>query len=541
MKNFKWLFACCLIFGLAACVKEEFNLNQLKYELNPEFGIKLATATLNMEDLISHYDENGMIEDSAGYLSLIYRGNVTTINAQEVISVPDQFLTLHVSLTGEELGYLVAHDSVMIARLFEVDFTLDNNADVLDSMQIASADIHINSDFPAPTRGSVSILHSENDSWIWSRDFQDLQPPYAIDEDDPLTNTTLHYKTTATGASALRILYKVTIYAPVGTSIPVFQVHVSLTDINYKGIFGELEARSFSIFESEIDLDLFNSDFDATFGIADPALEFYVANSFGIQAGFEVPFISGYRHEAEVFELQNPFPDLTALVPAAPQPYEEVTANYLISNTSTNPSLSQLMLTKPQVLKTSVDANLASPEGNQSFVMDSSRLKVDMEARFPLYGFINDFHFTDTTEADFDGIAGGPDDPSEVQAATVRVHVVNQLPLDVQVQIYFLDSTMQLLDSLFQQQQPVVQSAPVNHAVSPDHPDYGRTTGTTPATTDVFMDRKKLDKLSATAYIIVDVSGSTTDNEPKNVRIFSEDNIAVALSAKAQFRLTEEE
>jgi len=138
----------------------------------------------------------------------------------------------------------------------------------------------------------------------------------------------------------------------------------------------------------------------------------------------------------------------------------------------------------------------------------------------------------DTTEESLADAIESADEAAFVKALDIRLVVDNGLPIDVGMQIFWLDSSYQIVDQLFESPEYVFSSAPVNHSASPEDPNFGRPVGLTRTLVEVSIPRERIEPLKRVAYMAVAVFGNTTTNGTAPIRLFSENEIHTSLAAK---------
>ena len=99
-----------------------------------------------------------------------------------------------------------------------------------------------------------------------------------------------------------------------------------------------------------------------------------------------------------------------------------------------------------------------NPDNDQTldnFITDSSRLTVDVDMEFPMYGNIGLFTLQDTFEFDFS-------EYQDVDRMKLKLTTDNGFPFEVNTQVYFLDSTNVLIDSFFVNSSTLLGAASVD-------------------------------------------------------------------------------
>lgn len=167
-------------------------------------------------------------------------------------------------------------------------------------------------------------------------------------------------------------------------------------------------------------------------------------------------------------------------------------------------------------------ANPTADPSIRGFATDSSSISVDLLVELPLYGRANNFTVYDTIDLDLDS------GDSQVSSASFRLHTENELPVDINTQVYFTDSNFNIIDSLNSAfNTPIIASAPID--------SDGNSIGMTEASTDFEITEDRYSRIADQATkILLKAAISTTDDGIKSVRIHADDDFTMKLGVKAR-------
>jgi hypothetical protein len=209
---------------------------------------------------------------------------------------------------------------------------------------------------------------------------------------------------------------------------------------------------------SSIELEMFDSDmFDGTIRFANPQINFNVANSFGVPVEANIERFIAYNSDGDSIELA---------MDAEVNPYRfayPTLAEYGVVKNSTwainsdNTNISDFMAFMPNSIQYNMKAisNPDGPSAAYNFVSDSSKMDIDIEFILPVW-FRADFALNDTVEFDMADIGEYSD---KIKQANVFLTVNNGLPIDIELQVYYLDSLFNHVDTLFRpNQQPLIEA-----------------------------------------------------------------------------------
>jgi hypothetical protein len=162
-----------------------------------------------------------------------------------------------------------------------------------------------------------------------------------------------------------------------------------------------------------------------------------------------------------------------------------------------------------------------------NFITDSSKFSVEVLLELPLHGYASFLSLGDTLPFSL-GINYPSGSEVYAESATFVVNAYNGFPIDAALQLYFVDSSGVILDSLFYSgEQSVFEAGSVGPAPAL------RVTSTRHTVTEVYVDRARLDKLGAATEIII--RGTLTSaNNPALVKIYSDYTLELKLAVRAE-------
>lgn len=93
---FKTAFFCtCIltvILSFQSCVKEKIDVTKSgNSSINPQYAGALVYSSLTLADIMKKTNNNGQIvADSTGFLTLVYKGNLFSLPAAQLATIPAQ-------------------------------------------------------------------------------------------------------------------------------------------------------------------------------------------------------------------------------------------------------------------------------------------------------------------------------------------------------------------------------------------------------------------------------------------------------------------
>ncbi|MEM8909974.1 MAG: hypothetical protein AAGD05_19145, partial [Bacteroidota bacterium] len=183
-----------------------------------------------------------------------------------------------------------------------------------------------------------------------------------------------------------------------------------------------------------------------------------------------------------------------------------------------NSNIDVLLGEGPVAIDYDVDAS-TNPDGDtelRGFVTDSSFYKVSVDVDLPLYGWATDFSVTDTFSLDLSNL-------ERVDYAEFKLVSENSMPVAIGVQGYFLDEAGQVLDSLFNDAQRIIQGAPVDAE--------GYSTGIQETVTYADFPKGQYAIIQPAANLVVVATFFTTTDGAQSVRIQDDQSVQIKLGA----------
>ena len=156
----------------------------------------------------------------------------------------------------------------------------------------------------------------------------------------------------------------------------------------------------------------------------------------------------------------------------------------------------------------SVLVNAPGLTGADIWGFDTSSFSIEPSLEIPLDFNLNHFFYRDTIPQDFSGL----ENAGILKDLTFRIELANDFPLELKVQLYFLDRNHKAIDSLFSQ--PTIVEAARTSSADGKTISAGKTQ---PTPLFVAVDESRLNKISGTRYICIDAR-ATSNNRQALVR-----------------------
>jgi hypothetical protein len=287
-----------------------------------------------------------------------------------------------------------------------------------------------------------------------------------------------------------------------------------------KGFFGQV---TLPIPESEVPIGLFGNVKAGDIIITNPSIQFLLRNSFGFPVSVLVSPISVTSNELGVIPVTGTFfgSPIPIAFPSIQQVGSSDTTRVRID--AANSNIVNVFSSAPRKLNYGLQLTTNEPNINaEHFILDTSVIKVDARVTLPAEGLIRIFNLADTFDLSLEdaGI-----EEKNLRQALLRVYMENSFPLDVDVQVYFLDSGVVPVDSLLNAEARVITSGITNA--------NGIVTTATIRTTDIAISPQKFGVLKRAKRIVVSGRVKTTNNGNQIIKIYDESRLVVRLGLQA--------
>jgi hypothetical protein len=220
-----------------------------------------------------------------------------------------------------------------------------------------------------------------------------------------------------------------------GTDLNV-TVSFSGMDFNHIiGFFGDQVAypAAQSIEVPTLGTSLHNS---GTISFANPTIDFIVTNDYGVPLTVSFSSLDAKKTGATLVMQTSPASPIPITAPA--------TLGSSAATTVPVTNVKSVIDFKPTSFyyKVSGHINTGLTSGT-NFMADTSKMRVRMHIQVPFYGKASNIILRDTIDVGLNDV-----DQLKIDSATLKVNVINELPLDAKLQFVLMDESNHFLDSL---------------------------------------------------------------------------------------------
>ncbi|MEO5570308.1 MAG: hypothetical protein ABIT08_14030 [Bacteroidia bacterium] len=518
-------FSLVVALAFQSCVKDDLDFKKLKpSNYSPELAMPLAYTSLTIQDLMKNESDSGiLVVDQNNFCTLIYSGKALQMRASEMISVPDQDVTQTVLLNDSIATLLNQIGTITFSYSQNIDFSMSQGIQ-LDSMFLKSGmmNTHFKSRIPADITITVTIPTLTLNGNAFSESFE-LNYTGSLPVTSQIGNSMDNYKMDLTNGgiahNQLKVNYTVAV-TTTGTLIhgsDNLDIDFHFKNPKYSKLFGYFGQQTMLSPQDTINISLFNATGGGAFKIANPEIKVDFVNSFGFPVRAKIIEMKGMNGNLTGFVVASGIPDpLPIISPNISQIGQQLTGSFTMNKSNSN--VQALITTQPKYI-ISRTQNEINPDGNtgENFVLDTSKLTINMEVKLPLYGTAKDFILNDTVNFNLNNI-------QNIQSLMIRTRLENGFPFDTKFQVYFTDENYKVLDSLVYGDLLLMPSASVD-AVS------GRVISSTTKTTDHTLDRSRILKIMNAKKLILQSGVTSANNGTANVKIYADYKFNVNLGA----------
>lgn len=536
-----FILAAFILAAFTSCIKDEAEFSDFAFSASPEWGIPLARLSLSAERVIDHFDKDGLVftgED--GMVRIIYADTLQPINADDYLNLPDQSFGTGFQLETGELSTLISEGSVSISQLRTFSFE-SSEGDRLDSLRFNDGVFRlvVQSSGSFPVSGSVHVLAPDSEEVLYQVDFTDSTLPVYVEQEQSLSNTLLEFVNDGNTENGLRIGYDLNFTYDDNGSNTELEILLEWIDFGIESAGGFIAPRTFDLEDSGIDITMFDNIGHTEVRIEDPRINFYFENGFGLGVALNIHELFGMNAEGESLTVPGANISLIPQLMPAPEAGQLAVSQFTIDNSLMTPSITDFLAFAPNFVTGDFSLTV-NPDANESvFISSGASLLAAYEVDIPVYGSLANFSLVDTAAIGLTDIVADAEEVGEVTGVDLRLVVNNGLPLDALLQIVFVDSLYQPVDSLFEGQTTVFGSAPLELSVPEGSPNYGRAIGFTNTILEFPISKERLLALDPVRYIIVRVKGHTTSNGEHPIRLFAQDRFDTYVGAKIKLQVDE--
>ena len=528
-KSFAGLLLSIILFS---CNKgEQVDLSTLQTYHN--VAIPLISAEIDVEDMLQGDTGNIISTGNNGELFLAYVTPTTTINAGEIVDIPDQSFSVSVNPAPSTLPVFTGSVNFQDTNVNAFSFP---NGEELTSIVFSQGILTINivNDLSHEVVLSITIPSLVDDLGNSYNDNLVANANNSAVTQANLSNYTFDLTKGANGYNDMVVYLDVTINGS-GSPINVsdnLSFSFSMDNLEFEAIYGDLKYQQFDLGSVPLEIDIFkNSENAIDFLLTNPEIKHTIQNSFGFKANMGMQQM--YYEDLQGVFLADILYDSSAsgnlqaapfYFPTIQQPIVEGdSVTSILSMNASNSSIDQLINATPKQIISNpvVVVNADSTITNNNFVLSSSEISVSTEITLPLEGYAGGWQMGDTIPFDFkvDELFTSE---TEISEAVIKFVTTNGWPLEVTF-------TLKLLDSVYNELSSIADSTVVIQSGNLDA--NGRVESSSVTISELACDEGCVDNLNETKHVILLVTASTSDyNNQQSVKIYNDYKLGLSMA-----------
>lgn len=514
------LYTLTAILALAtilSCVdRSDYELDEIN--LTPSIALPLVTGSFAMSDLLEHIDATHVKVYPDGLVYFVYKEGLETDNITDMFNIPDKSVTISFPLPGVTLPPTtqdIKSDSVI--RI--VDFGM--GPEQVDEVKIKAGQVSY----------STSIVPSSSNLDYEIRiTLSTFKSPAGVSLNTAIKGSgVIDLKDYVMGLDDNKFTLKAvliikkhssSVTIPPGASI---NFSLGFRDIDFRHIKGFFGEQSTTLAPAAIDLHNFGNMFEgAEVFAAQPKLTISILNENGVPCLANFSTLEARKEGAAPLKiLLNPANPVSLNFPTV----MGKTASTVISIANVNDLISY----SPTSLHYQVGATINKGlTGGENFVIDTSRMRLDFSVEVPMYGHASNIRLADTVDIDLQ-----EQENSEITKASLKLKIVNEMPLEGDVQFYLMNEDYDFLDKLLDDdQKSILHGSEVDSG--------GEVTKPGVYDNSLDLSQEKVQNIFKAKHLIIEIvlqTSRTATGAPQNVKFKVDQTIGIDAGILADFKL----
>ena len=487
---------------------ESYNLTNIE----AEFGVPLFSTSFNMNDILENFEDQSSIElGPDGLIILRYQGDVAARSSDDIFKVVLD------TINGLPVPIFDTLISIGIGTPNGIDLDFAKLKSGFLQWGFSSAheeDVSVTLKFPKLTKDGVSFETTLPGAYGGST------PVAGISGQLNLTGYELDVEN-----DSVEVRYQA-FRQTSGFNDTVSAVFVIFNDVQSSYVEGFLGSDLYEFERDTIFIDFFENWTRGEVYFVDPKINVTVTNSFGIPVRSDTKVLDIFTFNGGVLPLESQFVDdgIDFAYPSLDEVGEYKVTQFSFNNTNSN--IVDIISAGPVAVDYHLDA-IPNPDSLTTltgFLTDTSNFVAQVDVELPLYGSTFGFGVFDTISVDtFDfnidlGAYG------EADYAEFKLVAENEMPLDIHLEFQFADANGQVLTSLFEGEERIINAAGVD--------GEGNVIQTTRKETFARMENEQFEQLTKTKFLYLVTSFSTNNEGTTNVKILASQGVELGMGLK---------
>ena len=307
------------------------------------------------------------------------------------------------------------------------------------------------------------------------------------------------------------------------------EINSSFLDMGFYSLFGFVDPNEVVSESGVLDIPIYSDVPELTnLKLADPRINIFTESSLGIPFELEVDSViaTAENGSTETLEFYEGHPFIIP-APTIDLLGETAYGEFHINNQTSN--FQDLLNIAPHTLSYRVTGDIGSQSQNH-FLLDTSRFMTESEFMLPLDLSFSEYALVDTLEFEVgeEGL-----DTSIVKDVVISLSTVNELPIELGMQVYLLDETYMVLDTVFDGDPVFLTSSAVD--------SEGRLLSASEDSNSINFPAEKLGTLEQTQFIRIEARMVTSGAGDQYVKFYSDYSLDFEISFYANLRINTRE
>lgn len=509
MRKILLVFTLFATVSFSGCLKKESFTNPKVPNYQPEIGVPLIKSRLTIKDFINE-GEKGEVHlhtEPNGLYYLTYTDTAYSTTAANVVQIPDQLILvpLFPLSNNQSLNHTLQFQSQ--GTLTQADLKSGNLVMNINTTNLVE-NFTVTLTFPSILNKNTGLPFSISANSNMQANFS-LTGNFAGYDIFFDANNSFNYSISITGASTGSM-----------------SADININNLNYHVLYGSFNDIPVGVMTGENKIDIFTDILNGSIYFANPSIEFRIANSFGVPVNINKQYLTSTYQDNTTDEIDagDLEPIENKIIAPAPALGSVANTNLFVNNSnSTNEggkvSLATALSKGPRKIAYGANPILTSHPG---FIKDDSKLDIVGIVKLPFHGRVTMYAFQDTTDFNFQDI-------EELEFAEFIVGTENGLPLELNLQVYFVNSkdSYKKLDSMFVDARPLLKTPVVDSEGAIITPGIDKQV--------ILFPKEKILNIANADKILIKAAVHTTNPTIQDVKIFNHSylDLRISLHAKA--------
>ncbi len=514
-----------------SCVKDTYDFDKLVDPVwNPSLCSHVIHTTMSMKDFYGSDSSTVFLEDKDRFITLIYKNQLYSKAARDLIKISDQTFTEH--FTDFTVDFKQKDSSTTIYPK-DYGFIIPNGAEI-DSMTFDSIFLKIHYTGTIPYKGKVNAISSSITKNGKPLDMHFMYNPSSTkDTSFYLKGYTFKFDNSGFIKNKLHFVFNATAYKNSGSVTDPnkyeFDASLEFKDIRFKNMFGYLGQQTFNVLLNDLEILIYNNLTSGSYHFIDPKLFLFSRNSTGIPISVNI--------NKAIFKNKNDSLQLNSILLQQPwnmkYPTKQGNIAYdTLKFTTSNSNIASAINMTPNVISTNVNA-ITNPngKGDQNFILSTSRIDIDQQIELPLWGTAFQYTLSDTL--DFDYKKEVSENTKDIDYFNFLINLNNGFPVEGTIQIYLTDSLMHspAIDSIFPNANQLIKPA------IPGGSPYYKATQPVATFNKISIPQIRLKNWDKVKKIIVKVVFYTYKSGSQQVKIYGDNTLGIDIGFQTQFKV----